>query len=308
MLQDRVIWFNGKLVSAAKALVPVLSPTAQFGLNVFEGLRAYWNSDEQELYIFRLHEHLDRLFESCRLIGLQSPYEKMQIAEIVRQTVRANHYKADIAVRVTLFVDGEGTWSSSEPVGMFVAPILKNRRDVALKLGASACISTWERISDRAMPPRAKVGANYINGRHAHLEAQRNGYDLPVLLDREGKVTEGAGACVFMLRKGVLVTPPVTASVLEGITRDTLLTLAGHEGISVVERPIDRTELLVAEEIFLCGSAAEVTPVTKIDGLSVGSGQVGDIAARLLRAYLAAASNSAGAFPQWLTPMYGCGR
>jgi branched-chain amino acid aminotransferase len=304
MSEDRLIWFKGDLVPAASALVPVLSPTAQFGLNVFEGVRGYWNADRQDIYIFRLDDHLDRLFESCRLIGIRSPHAKADIAEIIGTVVRANKYQTDVAVRVTLFVDEEGSWSSSGPVAMFAAPIAKKRRDPALRTGVSACVSTWERISDRAMPPRAKVGANYINGRYAHLEAQRNGYDLPILLDREGKVTEGAGSCIFMVRKGVLVTPPVTASVLEGITRDTLLTLARTEGIPIAERQIDRSELLVAEEIFVCGSAAEITPVTTIDRLAVGTGELGRVSARLLEKYLAVASNGVADFAHWLSPVY----
>jgi branched-chain amino acid aminotransferase len=304
MSKDRLIWFKGGLVPAKNALVPVLSPTAQFGLNVFEGIRGYWNPDRHDIYLFRLDDHLDRLFESCRLIGLRCPYNKAEISTIVRETIRANEYRTDVAVRVTLFVDEEGTWSSSEPVRMFVAPIAKKRRDLAQRTGASACVSTWERISDRSMPPRAKVGANYINGRHAHLEAQRNGYDLPILLDRDGKVTEGAGSCLFMVRRGVLVTPSVTSSVLEGITRDTLMMLARARELPVVEREIDRTELLVAEELFVCGSAAEITPLTTIDRLPVGNGEVGTISMSLLEKYLMIASNAVADYGHWLSPVY----
>jgi branched-chain amino acid aminotransferase len=304
MDQGRMIWFRDKLVSASEALVPVLSPTAQFGLNVFEGLRGYWNERRQEIFIFRLDEHLDRLMQSCRLIGFDSPHTKSEIAEIVRETVRANAYREDIAVRVTLFVDEEGTWSTSEPVRMFVAPVAKRRRDVKQRTGGKACVSTWERINDRAMPPRAKVGANYVNGRYAHLEAVRNGYDYPILLDREGKVTEGAGSCVCMVRNGTLVTPAITASVLESITRDALLTLAAEDGISVIERQIDRTELLVADELFLCGSAAEVAPLTSIDRLLIGNGQAGAITSHLLARFLAAASGELPAHEQWIAPVY----
>lgn len=304
MSQDRLIWFKGKLRPADEALVPVLSPTAQFGLNVFEGLRGYWSQDRHNLYIFRFEDHLDRLFESCRLIGISSPHSKAEIADIVNDTLRANDYRTDVAVRVTLFVDGEGSWSSSEPVGMFVAPIAKSRRAANQRTGASACISSWERINDRAMPPRAKVGANYINGRYAHLEAKRDGYDLPILLDRQGKVTEGAGSCLFMVRKGVLVTPAATSSVLESITRDAVITLAADEGIPVTVREIDRTELLLAEELFLCGSAAEITPLTSIDRLPVGSGEVGVVTERLHQRYLQVASGAEKSFSHWLAPVY----
>lgn len=299
--QDCFIWFNGSLMPAAEAKVPVLSPTAQFGLNVFEGIRGYWSDATQDVFLFRLAEHLGRLDASCRLIGIENPHSQDAITDAIRDALKANDYKCDIAVRATLFVQGEGSWYSSDPVGMFVAPIAKARRDVSATHGLRACISTWERIDDRAMPPRIKAGANYINGRYAHLEAQANGYDLPILLDRAGKVSEGAGSCVMMVRDGVLVTPPGTSSILESITRDTLLELARDMDQPVEIRPIDRTELYIADELFLCGSAAEITPLTAIDRYFVGSGQVGQITRRLLKSYLDAAS---GGRPDWLTPVW----
>ena len=288
--QDRLIWFKGALMPAEQAQVPVLSPTAQFGLNVFEGLRCYWNAESTDVYVFRMDDHLTRLAASCRLIGISSPYSADQIAGAVREVLRANSYREDIAVRVTLFVDGEGTWSSTEPVDMFVAPIAKARRDIADTSGVRAGISTWERIDDRNLPPRIKAGANYINGRYAHLEARAAGYDLPILLDRSGKVSEGAGSCLMMVRDGVLVTPPVTASILESITRDTLLQLASSMNISTETRVIDRTELYLASEVFLCGSAAEITPVTSVDRYTIGDGKIGALTQRLLQRYLAVAS------------------
>jgi branched-chain amino acid aminotransferase len=300
--QQRLIWFKGKLLPASEAHVSVLSPTAQFGLNVFEGIRGYWNDKDTQLYLFRLFDHLERLFQSCRLIGLKSPYSIDDIASYIIDLIRVNRYTEDIAIRATLFVDGEGSWSSSEPVDLFIAPIAKNRRDPAL--GLSACISTWERINDRAMPPRAKIGANYINGRYAHIEATKNGYDLAILLDRDGKVTEGAGSCIFLVRDGTLITPAITASVLESITRDTIIRLALVEGISVVERQVDRTELMLADEIFVCGSAVEVTPLVTLDRMQVGAGVVGETTLHLAGKYLSAVSNIERSPEGWLTPVY----
>ncbi|MEM9138221.1 MAG: branched-chain-amino-acid transaminase [Pseudomonadota bacterium] len=305
MAQDRLIWFKGDLMPAVDAKVQVLSPTAQFGLNVFEGIRGYWSDTAQELYLFRLKEHLDRLFDSCRLIGITCPYSAAQIEEAIVATLRANDYRADIAVRATVFVDGEGTWSSSEPVDMFVAPIAKARRPLDKSDGQSACIATWQRISEATFPPRIKAGANYINGRYAHLEAQRNGYDLPVLLGADGKVSEGAGSCLFMVRNGVVATPSLTSSVLESITRDTLLDLARGDDMVVEDRSIDRTELYLADELFLCGSAAELSPLTSIDQYQVGSGAMGPVTARLLKLYMDAVADAPDpAHPEWRTPVY----
>ena len=305
MKKDRLIWFKGTLMPATEALVPVLSPTAQFGLNVFEGLRGYWSARDQELYLFRLNDHLARLTQSCRLMGLACPYDAAGITDAIRAVLRADDYRCDVAVRVTVFVDGEGTWHSSDPVDMFVAPIAKPRRDVADRQGQSAGVSTWERISDRSMPPRIKAGANYLNGRYAHLEARRNGHDVPVLLGPDGKVSEGAGSCLFLVRDGCLITPPVTGAILESITRDTLLHLAGLLDIPAEVRPVDRTELYLAEEIFLCGSAAELTPLTGIDGYTVGDGRMGALTHKLLTAYLGAAcEDPSPPVAAWRSPVW----
>ena len=308
MAEDRLIWFKGALMPAHEARVPVLSPTAQFGLNVFEGIRGYWSVRDDELYLFRLDDHIKRLAQSCRLIGIACPHDVSEITAAIREVLRVNEYRCDIAVRVTVFVDGEGTWHSSEPVGMFVAPIARPRRDLADTGGQSAGVSTWERISDRVMPPRIKAGANYLNGRYAHLEARRNGHDVPVLLGPDGKVAEGAGSCLFLVRDGRLITPPVTGAILESITRDTLLRLASDVDLHAEVRPVDRTELYVADEVFLCGTAAELTPLTEIDGHTVGAGRMGPLTHRLLEAYLGAACDSADPQPAgWRTPVWQAG-
>ncbi len=304
MPQDRKIWFKEQIVQADAAQISVLSPTAQFGLNVFEGIRGYWNADHGDIFLFRLDDHLDRLFASCRLIGLDCPYTPDQIKQAITQVIQANQYRTDVAVRATLFVDGEGTWHSSNPVEMFVAPISKPRRNVGDEEGARACVSTWQRIDDLSMPPRVKAGANYINGRYAHLEAKAAGYDLPILLDRAGKVSEGAGSCVMLLRNGVLVTPPTSGSILESITRDTLLQLAEATGLPTQVRIVDRSELYLADEIFLCGSAAELTPITRIDRFTVGDGNIGPLTRDLLGAYLDIADGTNPAHPTWRTGVW----
>lgn len=304
MSQERLIWFKGKILPADQALVPVLSPTAQFGLNVFEGIRGYWNTSTQELNLFRLADHLKRLFASCRLIGITSPYNAEDITSAIIDILQANDYREDTALRVTLFVYGEGSWSSSEPVNMFIAPIARPRRDLHQITCQRAMTSTWERIDDRAFPPRVKAGANYINGRYAHLEALAAGYDLPILLDRQGRLSEGAGSCVMLVRDGVLLTPPTTGSILESITRDTLLQLAQEKKIEAEVRPVDRTELYLADEIFLCGSAAELTPISSLDRYTIGRGKVGPITQCLLQEYLHIADGTNIARASWRFPVW----
>lgn len=303
MTEHLQIWFKGGLIDPKNALVPVLSATAQFGLNVFEGVRGYANQRD-EVFLFRLDEHLHRLMQSCRLIGIECPYSSSQIKTALVETIRANKMYRDLAVRITLFVDGVGSWSSDGPVDMFVAPIIKSRNFLSSDSGMKACTSTWRRIDDTVMPPRIKAGANYINGRYAHLEAKANGADLPILLNASGKVAEGAGACLMMVRHGVLVTPPRTASILESITRDSLLILAGEIGLSVQERDIDRSELYIADEVFLCGSAAELTPLSRIDRFTIGDGLPGPITQVLSTHYFSCADGTTNDHAEWRTPVW----
>jgi branched-chain amino acid aminotransferase len=301
---DNLIWLRGKIVPQSQGQVNVLSPTAQFGLNVFEGIRCYWNDAKGELYAFRLKDHLARLDQSCRLVRIVSPYSAAQIELSLIEVIKVNNFQTDIAVRITIFGDGQGTWNTCEPVSMFIAPMAKSRTDVTNIPGFKACISSWQRINDNVMPPRAKVGANYINGRYAHLQARQDGYDLPIFLGHDGKVTEGAGACIFMFRKGRLVTPPTTSSVLESITRETIIILAEEVGLVVEEREIDRTELYLANEVFLCGSAAEIMPIISIDGFMLGNGRPGPITVAMLKRYLAITSGADTKYPEWRTVVH----
>ena len=304
LTSDRpLIWFQGEPMSSDKALVPILSPTAQFGLNVFEGVRGYCDGSG-EVFLFRLHDHLKRLMQSCRIIGIQSPYSVGQIKEAALNIIRFNNMRQDLSLRITLFVHGEGSWSSSEPVDMFIAPILKLRNILSDASGQSACTSTWRRIDDAILPPRVKAGANYVSGRYAHLEARSIGSDIPILLNLSGKVSEGAGSCLMMIRDGVLVTPPCTSSVLESITRDTLLLLARELGLITQERDIDRTELYLAEEVFMCGSAAEITPITRIDRFSIGDGHPGTMTRLLSNTYFSTVDHTTPNPYGWLTSVW----
>lgn len=301
MMQENLIWCRGEVLPESKALVSVLSPTAQFGMNVFEGIRCYWNSDQNKLYAFRLKEHISRLFDSCYLMGLKPPYQHEQIVSYLKEIILRNDFVGDIAVRLTIFGDGKGTWNTSEPLDMFIAPMKKNRTDPVQVKGLSACISSWRRINDNNLPPRAKVGANYINGRYAHLQAKKDGYDLPIFMGDDGKISEAAGACLFIVKNNCLITPTKTSSILEGITRDTLIVLADDLGIKVTERSIDRTELYLADEVFLCGSAAEITPITQIDKFEIGSGRPGVHTITLLKDYLDIVSGEKNRHSGWRT-------
>lgn len=302
-MEKRYIWLNGTVLPLQEATINVLSPTAQFGLNVFEGIRCYWNSRRASLLAFKLAEHFDRLERSLKMFRLQCPYPRTEWLQAITDVARANGYREDIAVRQTVFVGGDsGSWFSTEPAGMFIAPIPRPRKAAPLAGGISCCVSSWERISERSFSPKIKAGANYINSRMAQIEATTNGYDSALFLNHQGTVAEGPGSCLFMVRGGKLITPSLSDSVLESITRDVLLQLARTQlGIPVEERPVDRTELYVCDEAFLCGSAAELTPILSVDGYAVGAGVPGPVTVRLHERYLQAVEGELSGCEGWVT-------
>ena len=285
---NRLIWLKGEILNVNDAKVNVLSPTSQFGLNVFEGIPCYWNEDSKQLYAFRLDDHYNRLLKSAKLLQLDCKFTKEDMKKALKDVVRANEYYENISVRQTLFVDGFGSWGSDGPVEMFVAPIPKGRMSKEYnKQGLNCCITSWRRISDNNLSPRIKCGANYINSRMGQREALRNGYDTCIFLNEFGKVSEGPGSCFFMVKEGKLITPNLTDSVLESITRDTVIKIAREIlNVEVVERSIDRTELYTCDEAFLCGSAMEVTPVIAVDKYEVGNGETGKLTDAIHKKYL----------------------
>lgn len=303
--ENRLIWLNGKLVNVQEAMINVLSPTSQFGANVFEGIRCYWNEEKGQLFAFRLPEHYKRLKNSMKMFRMEDKYSVDELKQGLIDVVKANCYKEDIAVRQTVFIDGFGSWMSKGPVNMFIAPIPKGRTLDSSKLGLKCCVSSWERISDKNISPKVKVGANYINSRMAQMEAIENGYDSAIFMNNQGKIAEGPGSCLFIVRNGVLITPTLTASILESITRDTIIKLARDIlNVKVEERDIDRTELYICDEAFLCGSAMEVVPVLNIDGISVGEGTPGELSKSIHNIYLDVVKGKIEAYENWLTPIY----
>ena len=303
---NRLIWLKGQIINVNEAMVNVLSPTSQFGLNVFEGIPCYWNDEQKQLYAFRLDEHYERLTRSAKLIQFDLKYTKEDFLKALVDVVKANEYDENLSVRQTLFVDGFGSWGAEGPVEMFVAPIPRGRTSAEYnKKGLNCCVTSWRRISDENLSPRIKCGANYINSRVGQREALRNGYDTCIFLNEVGKVAEGPGSCFFMIKNGKLITPRLTDSVLESITRDTIIRLAKEElGLEFEERTIDRTELYLADEAFLCGSAMEITPIYTIDRYKIGTGEQGNITKKLHLCYLDAVSGNLENRMGWLTPIY----
>ncbi|MGS0746154.1 branched-chain amino acid transaminase [Syntrophomonas erecta subsp. sporosyntropha] len=304
-IDSRLIWLNGIIIPLQEAKINVLSPTSQFGANVFEGIRCYWNDERQQLYAFRLSDHYKRLKNSIKMFRMEDKYTTDELQQGLIDVVKANGYKEDLAVRQTVFIDGFGSWMSKGPTNMFIAPIPKGRTLGISELGMKCCISSWERISDRNISPKIKAGANYINSRMAQMEALENGYDSAIFLNDQGKVAEGPGSCLFIVRDNVLITPPLSASILESITRSTIIELAQKEfNIKVMEREIDRTELYLADEVFLCGSAMEVVPVLSIDKYKIAEERPGEITLNLRDKYLDIVRGKSEKYKEWIFPIY----
>lgn len=295
---------DGELIPYEQASMHVLSTSLKYGVGVFEGFRAYRNDDEDQLYAFRVADHLRRLVRSMQAIGIEGAADVAGLGEQLLGLIRANELRSDLHMRVQVFVDSpDGKPDDTGPVTTFMAAIPMGR--YFDRPGLNVQISSWSRISDRSMPPRVKSIANYQNGRLALLEARRNGYDAALMLTHEGRVSEGAGYNVFMVRDGRLCTPSVSESILEGVTRDTVISLAeGELGLPVEERPIDRSELYAADEIFVCGSAAEVSPVSSVDRITVGDAGVGPVTRQLQNLYQRAVRGQVAAERGWAQPVY----
>jgi len=301
---SRYLYLNGKIVPYDEAKIHVQSGAVKYGASVFEGLRAYWNPQQGELYVFRLAEHIDRLYESMRLMRMDQAFTREELASSILEVLRKNEYRQDVHIRQSVFIEADEALDATGPVGLAVDA---KPHKVTDRPGIDACISSWTRISDASMPPRIKCSANYQNGRLAMLEARTNGYDGALVLNGRGKLAEGPGACCFIVRKGVAVTPPVTADILESVTRATLLELFHEElGQTPEVRDVDRTEVAVAQEAFLCGSGWEITPILSIDRLPLGDGrQPGPVTRAVQACYFAVVRGEKPAYRGWLTPVYG---
>lgn len=301
------LWWNGSLVSWERANVHLASTFWSGVTAIFEGIMSYWNEDAGELYIWQLDAHLRRLLRSQKLMRQASPYSVEELTAGVLELVRANKVRRDSYIFPYCYPQGGGNFESSTRVGPEPVEIAITARPNASHLGKgwvrSACVSSYTRISDNVMPPRVKNIANYRNSNLAMAEARIDGYDTAVILNTTGKVAEGPGACLMLLRDGVLVTPSSTDSILESITRASVIELARRElGLTVVERPVDRTELYVADELFLVGTAAEILALGTVDRYVIGDGAMGPVTAQLEGIFHDVVRGRRPEYAHWSTP------
>ena len=305
--QPRYLSLNGVVTPYADAKVHVQAPLVRYGAGVFEGIAGYWNEQAGELYLFRLDDHLRRLRTSMRIMRFDDALTVEAMRAGILELIRANEFRADLHVRIIVWVDGEGEQYATGPLGWSIAAIPRRRTSSELPR-IRAGVSTWQRLPDLAMPPRVKSVANYGNGRLAWTQAKEDGYDTALLLTREGYVSESPSACFFVVRGGRVATPRVTDSILESITRTTVIALLEEMGHVTVERAIDRTEVYGAEEAFLCGSGQEIGPVVSLDHHVIGDGSVGPLTAAVAERYFEVVRGTGADHAAWRTPVYEAAR
>ncbi len=301
MQETKLIWMDGRLTDWAEAKVHVLTHTLHYGLGVFEGIRCYETARGPA--IFRLPEHLRRLFDSAKIAGITIPYTPQQVSDAIRETVKANGMRA-CYIRPIAFL-GYGVMGlnhTGAPVNLAIAvwPWGAYLGAEGLERGIQVKIASFTAHHGNVTMTKAKICANYATSQLAKMEAVAGGFDEAILLDAQGNVTQGSGENIFIVRHAVLKTPPITA-VLEGITRESVLTLARERGIPVVEESFARDELYIADEAFFTGTAAEVTPIREVDRRVIGSGKVGAVTARLQQAFFDVVQGKDAAHQGWLT-------
>jgi branched-chain amino acid aminotransferase len=302
------VWMNGEFVSWDDAKLHVTTAAVRFGSRVFEGMRAYWNDDQEQLYIFRMEEHLKRLAQSMKMMRMVVDYSLDDIRQVCLDLMIKNKVRGDVHLSPSIYFGvGEQLFSYKPGTVEVGAYAVTRPRPTILGTGKGidVCVSSWTRISDRDVPPRIKAAANYQNGRLAAVQAAEDGYDNAILLNELGKVAEGPGACVFLVRDGTALTPPVTGGILESITRSTLMQLLEEQmSVPVVERQIDRTELYIADEVWMCGSALEVTPIFSVDRYQVGNGKIGPVTTQLQTEYENVIRGKNPKYSDWVLPVY----
>ena len=299
-------FFRGELVPLADARVSVMTHAFNYGTAVFEGIRAYWNGDEGQLFVLDLIAHYERLKASARLLMMEVPYSPEELAAHTVEMLRRDGLREDVYIRPIVY-------KSSETIGVrlhnldadvviFGVPF---GQYIDTEGGIRAQVSTWRRTDDNAIPARGKITGAYVNGALAKSEAQLNGYDEAIVLTQDGHVSEGSAENLFVVKGGKLVTPAVTDNILEGITRRRMMQLARERlEVSSEERTIDRTELYSADEVFLCGTGAQISPVVEIDRRKIGNGRPGPVTRQLRDVYFGAVRGREEAYRDWLTPVY----
>lgn len=304
-METKELFMNGEFIPTEKGVISVRTHGFAYGTGCFEGIRGYWNEQDQQVYLFRLREHYERLLRSCKILHMKLPYTIDELIDISVELVRRNGqredvylrpvaYKGDTIIGVRLHDLEDHFILTAEPMGNYVE-----------MTGLRCGVSSWRRIDDNALPARAKIIGGYVNAAFAKTEALQNGYDEAIMLTHEGHVSEGSAENIFLAINGELVTPSATENILLGVTRDTVIHLAHRELNRITrERTVDRTELYTADEIFLCGTGAQVAPVISVDHRPIGDGTTGPLARQLQALYFDVVRGKRAEYKEWCTPVH----
>ena len=303
-LDALICYFEGDFVPMRDAKVSIMTHAFMYGTATFEGIRAYWNEDQGRLYGLKIREHVERIRQSCRILLMDDVPSVDELSGLIVETVRRNGFRQDAYIRPSFY-------KSTRAIGVRLHALEHELYIVALPFGnyidtahgVRVMTSSWRRNADDALPARGKIVGGYVNMAFQKSEAELNGFDEAVVLTADGHVNESSAANIYVIRDGVALTPPVSDDLLEGVTRKALMELMANEGIPVVERSIDRSELYVADEIFVCGTGVQVSPVVEVDHRRVGAGEVGPIARLVRDRYFDAVRGRLPEYEHWLTPI-----
>lgn len=306
MNTPKYVFFNGKMVLYEDARVGVLTHALNYGTAVFGGIRGYWNDTEQQLFVFRPVDHYKRFLESAKLMRMQFPYTKEELAQQTIDLIRKHEYKQDVYVRPLAFYSDEIIGVRLHNLTPFLAiAALPFGRYMDKEEGAHVTVSSWARIDDNIIPARGKISGAYVNSAFAKTDAQLAGFDEAIMLTQSGHVSEGSAENIFVVRNGVASTPPVTDNILEGITRRTMLLLLKDElGLEVQERSIDRSELFLADELFFVGTGVQLTAITQVDHRPIGAGVMGPVTTKVRELYFNVVRGKMPKYRSWCAPVY----
>jgi branched-chain amino acid aminotransferase len=299
-------YFKGQIVPYNQAKVGVLNHTFNYGTGVFGGIRAYWNENDNQLYLFRPLDHFHRFLDSARLLNMDLPHKPPELTSITVELLRKEARREDTYVRPLAYITDETVGVRLHDLHADITIVsIPFGRYIESEEGSHVTFSSWRRIDDNSIPARGKIIGAYVNSAFIKTDAVRAGYDEAIVLNHDGHVSEGSAENFFLIRGGILVTPPVTENILEGITRRTVIQLAREElGMTVVERPVDRTEVYLAEEAFFCGTGVQIAAITRVDHRPIADGKMGPFVTRLRDLYFRIVRGMEPKFRDWNTPVY----
>ncbi|NWG12304.1 MAG: branched-chain amino acid transaminase [Acidobacteria bacterium] len=299
-------YFKGRIVPYSEAKVGIMTHTLHYGTGVFGGLRGYWNTEEEQLFVFRPHDHFRRFLDSARLLCMDFRETEADFTERLIELLRIENFRTDCYIRpLAYFSDeiiGVRLHDLTPEIAMISVPFGSYVDD---EEGVHVTVSSWRRVEDNMVPARGKITGAYVNSALAKTDAQRSGFGEALVLNQDGHISEGSAENFFLVRRGVISTPPVTDNILEGITRRTIIQLLRDDlGLEVLERPIDRTEIYLADEAFFCGTGVQVAAITRVDHRAVGTGRMGPIVGSLRKLYFDVVRGRVAKYSDWCAPVY----